>query len=75
MLEVLKDKMEKSIKEIHENTNKRWRIMNGIVQDLQIETESITKTQTEGQLKRKGLNRNLRGKPYQPNTKDGRESQ
>jgi hypothetical protein len=45
MIEVLKEDMNKSLKEIYENTNK-WKEMNKIIQDLKLEIESIKKTRT-----------------------------
>ena len=46
--------MDKSLKEIHENTN-TGRKMNKRIQDLKVEIESIRKTQPEGSLEMKNL--------------------
>lgn len=52
--EVLSEEMNKSLKEANEN--KQWKeILNKTVQDLQVEIESIKKTQTEGNLEIKHL--------------------
>lgn len=47
MIEVLKEELTKSFKEIYENTNKPWKKMNKTVQDLKVEIESIKKIQTK----------------------------
>ena len=44
MIEVLKEEITKSLKDIYENTNKQWKEMNKTVQDLKVEIESIKKT-------------------------------
>lgn len=53
--EIFKEEMNKSPKEINENTNKQWREKNKKVQSLKVEIESIRKTQTEGNLNMKNL--------------------
>ena len=53
--EIFKEEMNKSPKEINENTNKQWKEKNKKVQSLKVEIESIKKTQTEGNLNMKNL--------------------
>jgi hypothetical protein len=50
MIEVLKEEINKSLKEIYENTNKEWKKMSKTVQDLMTQNESINRTQTEGNM-------------------------
>lgn len=50
MIEDIKEAMNKSVKEIYENTNKQWKEMNWKFQDLKVEMESIMKTNVEGNL-------------------------
>ena len=39
--------MNKSLKQIYENTNKQWKEMNKTVKDLKVERESLKKTHSE----------------------------
>lgn len=55
MIEVFKEEMNKSLKEIQENTNKQFKEMNKTVQDLKMEMEAIKKIETEGILEMKNL--------------------
>ena len=57
--------------------NKEWKEMDKTAQNMKVEIESIKKTQTEEnqEIKKfRTLNRNLRGKPYQQNARDGRQN-
>ena len=47
MIESLKEAINKSLKEIQENTRKQRKKTNKIVQDMKIEIETINKAQTE----------------------------
>jgi hypothetical protein len=44
MTEVIKEKMNKSLKEIYGNINEQWKEMNKTMQDMKMEIESIKKT-------------------------------
>lgn len=51
--------------------------MKKTIQELKAKIESIKKTQTERNMeikKFRNLNRNLKGKPHQQNTENGREN-
>lgn len=48
MIELLKEEMSKSHKEIYKNVNREYRDINKRVQDLNVEIKSIKKMQTEG---------------------------
>jgi len=52
MIEVLKEEMNKSLQELHENTNKGWKEMNKTIQDLK---RIKKKTHTEGNLENENL--------------------
>lgn len=47
---VLKEDMNKSLKEIYENTNKQKKEMNKTAKDLKVEIEQIRKIQTKENL-------------------------
>jgi hypothetical protein len=55
MIGAFKEEMNKSLKEIQENTIKQMKEMNKTVQDLKIEIEAIKKTLTEGILDMENL--------------------
>ena len=55
MIEAFKEEMNKSLKEIQENTIKQVKEMNKTVQDLKMEIEAIKKTQTEEILEMENL--------------------
>jgi len=55
MIENFKEKINKSRKEIQENTIKQGKEINKIVQDLKMEIETIKKTQTEAILEIENL--------------------
>lgn len=55
MIETFKEEMNKSLKEIQENTIKLVKEMNKTVQDLKREIEAIMKTQTKGILEMENL--------------------
>ena len=77
MLEAFKEEMNKSLKEIQENTIKQVKDMSKTVQDLKKEIETIKKAQTGTILKmkkHKKENRNYRHKNHQQNTGAGREN-
>jgi hypothetical protein len=50
MIEAFKEKMNKSLKEVQEDTIKQVKGMNKTIKDLKLEIEAIKKTQTEGIL-------------------------
>ena len=50
MIEVLKERMKKFLKDTYQNTHKQWKEMNKPFQNLKVEIESIKKTQNEGNL-------------------------
>ena len=52
---VLKQEINKSIKETYENTNKQWEEMNKTFQSLKVGIELIKKIQTEGNWKMKSI--------------------
>ena len=52
-IEILKEGMNRSLKEIYENTSMQWKETNKIAQDMKVEVESIKKTQPEGNLEMK----------------------
>ena len=47
MIEAFKEEMNKSLKEIQENTIKQMKGINKTVKDLKLEINTIKKTQTE----------------------------
>lgn len=73
---ILKEEMSESIKN-NLGKHKQWKKMIKRLQDLKMEIELIKKTHAEENLEIKiyfrKLNRNLRDKLLQHNTKDGRE--
>lgn len=44
MLEIFKEKMNKSINEVYENHKQRWNIMETKVQDMNVKIESLKRT-------------------------------
>jgi hypothetical protein len=70
MIEAFKEEINKSLKNIQENTIKHMKEMNKTVQDLKVEIEAIKKTQTEEILEmenlgtRTGTTENLRHQRY-----------
>lgn len=44
MMEILKEEMKKSLKEIYKKANKQWKEMNRTVQDLKVEIEPKKET-------------------------------
>ena len=59
MIEAFKEEMNKSLKEIQENTFKQVKDMNKTVQDLKIQIDAINKIQTEGILKMENLGKRI----------------
>jgi hypothetical protein len=59
MIEAFKGEMNKSLKEIQENTFKQVKDMNKTVQDLKIQIDAINKIQTEGILKMENLGKRI----------------
>jgi hypothetical protein len=55
IVEAFKEEMNRSFKDIKENTTKQIKEMNEIVQDLKMKIEAIKKTQTEGILEMENL--------------------
>lgn len=53
VIEILKEGMNRALKEIYENTSMQWKEMNKIAQDMKVDVESIKKTQPEGNLEMK----------------------
>lgn len=50
---VLKEEMNKFLKELYKNTKKEWKGQNKTSQDQKKEIESVKKTKTEGNLEMK----------------------
>lgn len=50
MIEAFKEELNKSVKEIQDNTIKQVKEMSKTVQDMKLEIESIKKTQSEATL-------------------------
>jgi hypothetical protein len=73
MIEVFKEEMNESLKEIQGNKIKQVKERNKIVQELKIEIEAIRKAQTEAILEMEKP-RNYSYKHQQHNTGDGREN-
>jgi hypothetical protein len=78
MVEVLKEKMQNSLKELQENTTKQVKELNKTIQDLKMEIETIKKSQratdnTGDRNPRKEI-RSHRCKLHQQNTRDRREN-
>ena len=75
MIEALKEEVNKSLKDIQENTVKQGKEINKTVQDLKMEIESIKKTQTEGNPRDgKSREKNNKYKHHQQSTADGKEN-
>lgn len=47
---ILREEMNKSLKEVYGNTSKQWKGMNKIFRDLKVKVHSIKKPQPEGNI-------------------------